>query len=83
MCMDRVEFRFVAALRRRRARQVFLFPLNLPGLKSHDHETWHIGPLNDVELHGQSAILIFGRVAPQAYTAYFCVHATYFCVHAA
>ena len=43
-----------------------LFPLNLRGLKSHDHETWHVGPLCDLELQGPSGILIFGRVAPQA-----------------
>ncbi len=42
---------------------VCLFPLNLEGLKSHDHETWHVGPLSDLELHGPSGILIFGRVA--------------------
>ena len=40
--------------------------LNLRGLKSHDHETWHVGPLSDVDVHGLSGILIFGRVAPQA-----------------
>ena len=35
-------------------------------MKSHDHETWHVGPLSDVDVHGLSGILIFGRVAPQA-----------------
>ena len=39
---------------------VCLFPLNLRGLKSHDHETWHVGPLSDVDVHGLSGILIFG-----------------------
>ncbi len=42
--------------------------LNLRGLKSHDHETWHVGPLIDLDVHGLSGILIFGRVAPQATT---------------
>ena len=45
---------------------IFLFPLNLGDLKSHDHETWHVGPLSDVDVHGLSGILIFGRVVPQA-----------------
>ena len=40
--------------------------LNLRSLKSHDHDTWHVGPLSDVDVHGLSGILIFGRVAPQA-----------------
>ncbi len=44
------------------AARFFLFPLNLRGLKSHDHETWHVGPISDLELHRPSAILIFGRV---------------------
>ncbi len=48
---------------------IFLFPLNLGDLKSHDHETWHVGPLNDEEMHGLCGILIFGRVAPQAHAA--------------
>ena len=43
-----------------------MFPLNLGDLKSHDHETWQEGPLSDVDVHGLSGILIFGRVAPQA-----------------
>ena len=42
--------------------------LNLRGLNSYDHETWHVGPLSDVDVHGLSGILIFGRVAPQATT---------------
>ncbi len=46
---------------------IFLFPLNLGDLKLHDHETWHVGPLNDEEVHGLSGILIFGRVAPEAH----------------
>ena len=50
-------------------RLFFLFLLNLGDLKSHDHETWHVGPLNDEELHGMIGILIFGRVAPQANAA--------------
>ncbi len=37
--------------------------LNLRGLKSHDHETRHIGPLSDIDVHGSSGMLIFGRVA--------------------
>ena len=48
---------------------VCLFPLNLRSLKSHDHETWHVGPLSDVDVHGLSGILIFGRVAPQVLAA--------------
>ena len=48
---------------------IFLFPLNLGDLKSHDHETWHVGPLNDEELHGLCWSLILGRVAPQAHAA--------------
>ena len=48
---------------------VCLSALNLRGLKSHDHETWHVGPLSDVDVHGPSGILIFGRVAPQAHAA--------------
>ena len=47
---------------------VCMSELNLRGLKSHDHETWHVGPLSDLDVHGQSGILIFGRVAPQATT---------------
>ena len=35
-------------------------------MKSYDHEIGHVGPLSDLELHGPSEILIFGRVAPQA-----------------
>ncbi len=43
-----------------------MYPLNLRGLKSHDHETLHVGPLSDLDVHGSSGILIvFGRVAPQ------------------
>ena len=48
---------------------VCLSALNLRGLKSHDHETWHVGPLSDVDVHGLSGILIFGRVPPQAHAA--------------
>ena len=48
---------------------VCLYALNLRGLKSHDHETWHVGPLSDLDVHGPSGILIFGRVAPQAHAA--------------
>ena len=48
---------------------VCLFSLNLRSLKSHDPETWHVGPLGDVDLHGLSGILIFGRVPPQARAA--------------
>ncbi len=44
----------------------FLFPLNHADLKSNDHETWHVGPLSVLEVHGPSGVLIFGRVAPQA-----------------
>ncbi len=36
--------------------------LNLRGFKSHDHETWHVGPLSDLDVHGSSVILIFGRI---------------------
>ncbi len=43
-----------------------LSALNLRGLKSHDHETWHVGPLSILDVHGLSGISIFGRVAPQA-----------------
>ncbi len=50
----------------------FLPPFNLRaylrGLKSHVHETWHVGPLSDVDVHGLRGILIFGRVAQQATT---------------
>ena len=46
---------------------VYLFPLNLRGLKSHDHEIWHVGPLSDVDVHGLSVILIFRRMPPQAH----------------
>ncbi len=53
------------------AASFFLLPLNLRGyirgLKSHDHETWHVGPLSDVDEHGLSGILIFDRVPPQAH----------------
>ena len=45
----------------------FLLSLNLRGLKSHDHETWHVGPFSDLDVHGPSGILILGRVAPQAH----------------
>ncbi len=45
---------------------VCLSALNLRGLKSHDHETWHVGPLSVLDVHGLCGILIFGRVAPQA-----------------
>ncbi len=48
---------------------VCLSALNLRSLKSHDHETWHVGPLSDVGVHGLSGILIFGRVPPQAHAA--------------
>ena len=48
---------------------VCMSALNLRGLKSHDHETWHVGPLSDVDVHGLSGILIFGRVPPQAHAA--------------
>ena len=48
---------------------VCLFSLNLRGLKSHGHETWHVGPLSDVDVQGLSGILIFDRVAPQAHAA--------------
>ena len=48
---------------------VCLSALNLRGLKSHDHETWHVGPLSDLDVHGPSGILIFGRVAPHAHSA--------------
>ncbi len=40
--------------------------LNLRGLESHDHESWHVGPLSDVDVHSLSGILIFDRVAPHA-----------------
>ncbi len=50
---------------------VCLFPFNLGDLKSHDHETWHVGPISDVDVHGRSGILIFGRVPPQAHAACF------------
>ncbi len=48
---------------------VCLSALNLRSLKSHDHETWHVGLLSDVDVHGLSGILIFGRVTPQAHAA--------------
>ncbi len=48
---------------------VCLSALNLQSLKSHDHETWHVGPLSDVDVHGLSGILIFGLVPPQAHAA--------------
>ncbi len=48
---------------------VCLSALNLQGLKSHDHETWHVGSLSDLDVHGPSGILIFGRVAPQVHAA--------------
>ncbi len=48
---------------------ISLLPLCLRGLKSHDHETWHVGLVSDLELHGTSGILIFGRVAPQGHAA--------------
>ena len=41
---------------------VCMSALNLRGLKSHDYETWHVGPLSDVDVHGLIGILIFGRV---------------------
>ena len=46
---------------------VCLSALNLRGLKSHDHETWHVGPLSDLDVHGLFGILIYGRIAPQAH----------------
>ncbi len=63
-------------LRHRRTRpDLFLLQLylraNLRGLKSHDHETWHVGPLSDLELHGPSGILIFDRVAPHVHVGRF------------
>ncbi len=48
---------------------IFLFLLILRVLKSHDHETWDVGPLSDLQLHGSSGILIFDRVAPRAHAA--------------
>ena len=45
---------------------VYLSALKLRGLKSHVHETWHVGSFSDLDEHGPSGILIFGRVAPQA-----------------
>ena len=45
---------------------VCLSAFNLRYLKSHDHETWHAGPLSDLDVHGPIGILIYGRVAPQA-----------------
>ncbi len=48
---------------------VCISALNLRGLKSHDHETWPVGPLSDLDVHGPSGILIFGRVAQQAHAA--------------
>ncbi len=48
---------------------VCMSALNLRSLKSHDHETWHEGPLSDLDVHGLSGISIFGRVAPQAHVA--------------
>ncbi len=40
--------------------------LNLRGFKSHDNETWHVGPLSDLDVHGLFGILIYGRIGPQA-----------------
>ena len=33
--------------------------LNLRSLKSHEHEIWHVGSLNDVDVQRPSGILIF------------------------
>ncbi len=41
--------------------EFFLFPLNLGDLKSHDHETRHVGPLSYLDVDGPSGILILGR----------------------
>ncbi len=49
----------------------------------HDHDIWHVGPLSDLEYHGPSRILIFGRVAPQAVAAIsflLSVKKNYFCL---
>ena len=36
-------------------------PRNLRGLKSYDHEIWHVGPLSDRKPQCSIRILIFGR----------------------
>ena len=36
-------------------------PRNLRGLKSYDHEIWHVGPLSDRKTLRSIRILIFGR----------------------
>ena len=33
--------------------------LYLQGLKSHDHEIWHVGPLTALDVHALSEILKF------------------------
>ena len=38
---------------------VCLSRLNLRSLKSHEHESWHVGSLNDVDVQRPSGILIF------------------------
>ena len=38
---------------------VCLSRLNLRSLKSHEHEIWHVGSLNDVDVQRPSGILIF------------------------
>ena len=35
---------------------VCMSALNLRGLQSHDNETWHVGPLSDLDVHGPSGI---------------------------
>ena len=36
-------------------------PRNIQGLKSYDHEIWHVGPLSDRKPQCSIRILIFGR----------------------
>ncbi len=60
---------------------VCLSALNLRGLTSHDHETWHVGPLSDLDVQGPSEILISGRDAPQALAAFiFCLKSHDLCL---
>ncbi len=48
-----------------------MFPLNLVDLKSHDHEPWHVGPLNGEERHVLCWIFSLRRDLPQAHAACF------------
>ena len=42
-------------------REILSVPRNLRGLKSYDHEIWHVGPLSDRKTLRSIRILIFGR----------------------